>query len=528
MTIFNVAIAWATCTKAYAESRLEVPDGDAVLHDDIYEPWWKYFQQSFYHATIIPLLALTIAFAWMATPIVKEYIPPGFHRFQASYLLVWNICVAADWLQGPYVYALYSAYGFSSSEIAELFVVGFVSSLIFGCIVGSLADRCGRKRSCMAYCVFYILSCATKHCANYKVLAFGRITGGIATSMLFSCFECWMVAEHVQRHQFSNSLLSYMFGLMFMSMYAIAIASGLVAQSVVDALPFKPLAKGSSFYVGGFTAPFDVAMICMGTGLTLIAILWDENYGSDDKSTLLEDGKSDGTILQHLCKAWDLLRKDRSMVLLCVLVSSFEGAMFAFVFYWTPALQSKATPSPHGVIFSLFMMACMCGASWSTISSGCTKPAVQLTIVFSLGIIAFLIAAFCDGSDAWVKVCFVAFLIFEFCCGAYFPSVGVVKSSIVPEHVRGAVYNIYRVPLNILVVSLMLSHFTMIKCFTLCATLLTVGLCSVIWISMERRLFVREPLKSPSASPRALASSASAPSLREGGPGVSKFVKQAS
>ena len=26
-------------------------------------------------------------------------------------------CVAADWLQGPYVYALYAAYGYSESAI---------------------------------------------------------------------------------------------------------------------------------------------------------------------------------------------------------------------------------------------------------------------------------------------------------------------------------------------------------------------------------------------------------------------------
>lgn len=508
MTIVYSSILWVTFAAVQAELRpntmdtvLELAGADMAKHkqDSVYEPWWKYFSQSFYHASIIPLLAATIVFAWMATPIVKERIPSGFHNFQACYLLVWNICVAADWLQGPYVYALYSAYGFSNSEIAELFVIGFMSSLVFGCIVGSLADRCGRKRSCMAYCVFYILSCATKHCDNYKVLALGRVTGGIATSMLFSCFECWMVAEHVQHHQFSDSLLSYMFGLMFMSMYAIAIAAGFVAQSVVDALPFQPIAAGSSFYTGGFCAPFDVAMICMGIGLMLIAVLWDENYGTDDKSTLLEDSKSESTLLQHLCKAWNLLRNDRSMVLLCVLVSSFEGAMFAFVFYWTPALHSKEIPSPHGVIFSLFMMACMCGASWSTISSGSIKPALQLTIVFSLGIISFLISAFCEGSDAWVKVCFVSFLLFEFCCGAYFPAVGVLKSSIVPYHVRGTVYNIYRVPLNILVATLMLSDMSMIKCFTLCATLLTVGLCSVFWISTERRLFASASPKSPRA-----------------------------
>ncbi|XP_038975212.1 uncharacterized protein LOC113461308 isoform X4 [Phoenix dactylifera] len=42
----------------------------------------------------------------------------------------------------------------------------------------------------------YILSCITKHSPEYKVLMLGRVLGGIATSLLFSAFESWLVAEH--------------------------------------------------------------------------------------------------------------------------------------------------------------------------------------------------------------------------------------------------------------------------------------------------------------------------------------------
>jgi hypothetical protein len=50
-------------------------------------------------------------------------------------------CVAAgDWLQGPYIYALYEHYGYTVGDIGRLFTAGFASSLIFGTIVGALAD----------------------------------------------------------------------------------------------------------------------------------------------------------------------------------------------------------------------------------------------------------------------------------------------------------------------------------------------------------------------------------------------------
>ena len=44
-------------------------------------------------------------------------------------------------MQGPYVYALYQYYGFDVKDIGRLFIAGFGSSMIFGTIVGSLADK---------------------------------------------------------------------------------------------------------------------------------------------------------------------------------------------------------------------------------------------------------------------------------------------------------------------------------------------------------------------------------------------------
>lgn len=48
-------------------------------------------------------------------------------------------------------------------------------------------------------------------------------------------------------------------------------------------------------------------------------------------------------------------------------------------------------------------------------------------------------------------MCFLCFLLFEFCVGIYFPSMGTLKSLLVPERIRATVYNIYRVPLNAIV-----------------------------------------------------------------------------
>ena len=104
-------------------------------------------------------------------------LPADFKRFQKIFLATYYVSMTADWLQGPYVYALYSSYGFSKHDIAVLFVGGFGASMLFGTFIGAAADKMGRKRLCQVYCILYILSCATKHARHYNVLMLGRVLG---------------------------------------------------------------------------------------------------------------------------------------------------------------------------------------------------------------------------------------------------------------------------------------------------------------------------------------------------------------
>lgn len=126
-------------------------------------------------------------------------IQRDFQAFQRSYLFVYVCAMMGDWLQGPYVYALYAAYNFSKQQIAILFIVGFGTSGIIGAFAGQFADKYGRRLSCYVYCVAYIISCLTKHSSNFHFLLLGRLTGGLATSILFSSFEAWLVSEHNKR-----------------------------------------------------------------------------------------------------------------------------------------------------------------------------------------------------------------------------------------------------------------------------------------------------------------------------------------
>lgn len=434
-----------------------------------------FFQWDMYTITAIPLGIMCLAMAWMTRPKTDEHMPPQFSSFKWTYLAVWYIAVAADWLQGPYVYALYSAYGYPGAEIGQLFVAGFGASMVFGTFVGSLADSWGRKRCCVLYCILYILSCLTKHSNNFHILMVGRVTGGIATSILFSCFESWMVSEHLSRHGFSGGLLRYMFTMMFFGMYVAAIIAGIVAQFVVDMFPMKEIWAGSGIHWGGYTGPFDLSILCLLICLFPMMAFWNENHGSGAAGGASE-------LMSSLSRATGSLFSNWRIGVMCLVVSAFEGSMFAFVFNWTPALESKTLPPPHGLIFAEFMMACMIGASASSLIGGNLKPAVVLVPTIMLGTLALGLVAMAAGfgSTMSLQMCFFCFLLFEFCVGVYFPTIGTLKSEIVPESIRATIYNLYRVPLNAVVCMLLLNNFTMTQVFSLCTCLLLLASSSMI------------------------------------------------
>lgn len=142
--------------------------------------------------------------------------------------------------------------------------------------------------------------------------------------------------------------------------------------------------------------------------------------------------------------------------------------MYTFVFMWTPALKSKeemaaeaageeaeeSTSQYLGVIFAAFMVSVMVGSSMFKIF-GTSKDAIY-------AIPLYLHATAC-GACACISIfmankfiVYCMFLLFELTVGLFYPSYGMVKSEKIPEDIRSAVMNIFRMPLNLFVVLLLL------------------------------------------------------------------------
>lgn len=233
-----------------------------------------------------------------------------FKSFQYKYLRVYLILMLADWLQGTNMYTLYQSYGV---DIGTLFLIGFASSGIFGTFAGSFIDQLGRKNGCILYCVLELIINGIEHVNDFRLLLFGRVLGGISTSLLFSTFDSWMIAEHKKR-QFQDKWLARTFSLAAVGNGVTAVLAGLLAQV-------------SSIYMGEI-GPFRLSIVLTALGLFLI-LDWEENYG---------DVKSEWR--QNLVHAVQFLRTEPQALVLGLVNSFFEGAMYTFVFMWVPALQT--------------------------------------------------------------------------------------------------------------------------------------------------------------------------------------------
>jgi predicted MFS family arabinose efflux permease len=93
---------------------------------------------------------------------ISQEMKDRHSKLLKKYLFVYLFAVLSDWLQGPYVYALYMEYGFKKQEIAELFVAGFGSSMVFGSFIGGMADWGGRRKFVIIFAAVYASSCVTK------------------------------------------------------------------------------------------------------------------------------------------------------------------------------------------------------------------------------------------------------------------------------------------------------------------------------------------------------------------------------
>jgi len=364
-----------------------------------------------------------------------------FNKFRRSYLSVYLVIMLADWMQGTHMYTLYLSY---NVNISALFLTGFLSGAIFAPFLGSLVDKFGRKRSCIVYCVLEIIINWLEHYSSFEILILGRILGGISTNLLFSAFESWMATEH-RKKGFPDEWMARTYSECSIGNGAMAILAGVIAQVLEDSF--------------GHIGPFQGAIAL--TVLALILVLqWDENYG--------EAGKEEGSSLyKQFTDGWKLVASDSKVFRIGLVQALSEGGTYTFVFMWVPTLLGMNPPGgvPTGCVFAAMMMAItiggivfqplehFIGAAITTKGKAAELSAVFSYIMASLSMAVPAICLCCTAADVCFERVLLSFIVIEFCVGLSSPIGGVLRSKYVPDAYQGAIMNIFRLPLNAVVVS---------------------------------------------------------------------------
>jgi hypothetical protein len=273
------------------------------------------------------------------------------------------------------------------------------------------------------------------------------------------------VSEHNKRG-YEGSWLSGTFSAAVFGNGVVAIIAGIIAEWAAGLLQLTSVS--GSVMMGGYCSPFDLSMICLAITWALIAASWGENFGGGYQSEGLLSTKA-------LFSAANLVISTPVILYTGVVQSLFEGAMYTFVFMWTPVLTpaDAAEKPPYGMIFSTFMVCCMAGSSIFNFLVDSYKIPVEQFTVWVMAVAAAALSCPIWTSDP--TTCFYGFLLFEACVGLYFPAIYTMKSKFVPEHSRAAVYNIFRVPLNAIVLAVLLNDLSVSTTFTACTVMLGMG-----------------------------------------------------
>mmetsp|Transcript_36853 Transcript_36853/g.89506 ORF Transcript_36853/g.89506 Transcript_36853/m.89506 type:complete len:483 (-) Transcript_36853:49-1497(-) len=410
------------------------------------------------------LLIATIIVATIFTPEDEEvssddnkdnkegahHLHDDFLAFRNKYILVYLVIMLADWMQGTHMYTLYLSY---NVNISALFLTGFLSGAFFAPFLGSAVDKFGRKNSCIVYCVLEIIINTLEHSTNFGILLLGRVLGGISTNLLFSAFESWMTTEHRKRG-FPEEWLSRTYSAASIGNGTMAILAGVVSQVLEDQF--------------GHIGPFQGAIAL--TVLALVLVLpWEENYGEtkhDDDDDKNKDG--DHALSDQFFEGWKVTLSNSSIWKIGLIQASSEGAMYTFVFMWVPTLLSMNPPGglPTGCVFSAMMMAITIGGMvfpilqsiFSTVVLGSKESASEACASFiyfaaaaSMAVPAYFLSGSASGEHFYLII--ASFMMVECCVGLFMPVAGTLRSKYVPDALQGAILNIFRLPLNAVVVS---------------------------------------------------------------------------
>ena len=393
------------------------------------------------------------------------------NKLKTDYLLAYLLARAAMWAKAPYIYTLFmSVHKFSFVEIGRLYLVDAVSALIFGPITGQLADKYGRKKFCRFYNYSVLINIILRLLGDRLTAYLAQIVTGFGSGLINTTFEAWVVSESDREFMgYSKEAERFRRKLFVKANLYDEIISILIL--IICAVVYSYL---------GIYAPFVISFTFSLLSLLVIAKNWKENALSKSE-----------TIMAQMKGALREFKKGEVLG-----IGLIEGIVMAclnmFLFSWTPILkQSTSGGMNPGFIFTSMVLTMIVGTKI------CKLLIVYLYCDYFISITGCLFFQGIFLILTYYKDSFLERLIFlcafDGLIGFYNPVNSVLKSKILVEKYRALLMNLFRVPLNIYVIIVLLT-IRYINSFTvalisgiLCFLAFGIGLFLVIYYPVEQR-----------------------------------------
>ena len=364
-------------------------------------------------------------------------LPKRKESLKYRYLIAFVITRSAMWAKAPYLYTLFmTVHKFSFAEIGILYLVDAVAALIFGPITGQLADIYGRKLFCHCYNVSIIINLLLRMQGSRFLAYVAQIVTGFGAGLISTTFEAWVVSESNKEFGgFTKEAERFRKRLFKNSNIYDAVTS--IVTSIICAFIY-------SYF--GIYAPFWISIFLSFLALVVIAKLWDENSGA------IQRGTSISTQLKEASKEF----KKKEVLCIGLIEGIAMACLNIYLFSWTPILK-QSTPGGMnvGFIFTSMVLTMIVGTKSYEVLIVYLKLDYYISIagcLFLQGLLLFL-TYFIEGFLA--RMIFLA--LFNGLTGFYGPLNSIIKSNIIIEKYRALLMNLFRVPLNIYVIIVLLT-----------------------------------------------------------------------
>jgi len=367
----------------------------------------------------------------------KQNNNPQFTAFQKSYLLFSSLILCSDWLNAPYLYKLYSSYGFIEEQIVIIYVCGLISVLVFDVLSGYLVIVYNDKKLFKLSTLLYATSCTMKLSSDYSTLILGRILCGCATSLMFASQESLHIKQHTKVHDFPLEWIAQTKAKVSKASSFVALSAGIIAYLSTEFLDL------------GATMPTIVSIPIVLFSSYIVPDVKPLNPITNLKSLTHAERKEQGRIyLKSYIKGMKKIAGNQQLFIIGTIKALFESVICLFVFLWTPVLDHHNPPL--GLVFASFMAANLIGYFvYERVSTKNVK--FVILIVLCMATFAVLSCAISTKpTQEFPVVSFLSFLIFEFASGLYFPVIDRLEKETDSFELLRIVNAWLKIPINIL------------------------------------------------------------------------------